>query len=143
MLGPQVAHAGGHVLLPGCQRESRKVGLHDDVGKAALPVTEFEVGQHHLSDVPAEEHVTLGKALLQRVEEVFGGHAFAAVNAFDVGGADLDVLDLALVNQLFDLCYFHTVHHPFSCELCNSVIACSTSAMVFRWSTFSAISESS
>ena len=59
----------------------------------------FRLGSTTSADVPAKEHVTLRKAVLQRVQKVPGGHAFAAIHAFDVGGSDLDVFDLAFFDQ--------------------------------------------
>ena len=104
MLGPQVADGGGDVVFPRLDGKGGEVRFHDDVGKAAFPVAEFEVGQHDFSDVPAKEHVALRKAVLQRVQKVCGGDAFAPVDAFDVGRSDLDVLDFAFFDQACDLC---------------------------------------
>src|SRR5436309_3377172 len=53
MLRPQVAYTGSHVLLPWDDGKRKQVGFHHDVGKATLPVTEFEVGQDDLTNVPA------------------------------------------------------------------------------------------
>src|SRR2546429_6085655 len=96
-----------------CSSDCGQIGFHDDVGKAAFPVTEFEVGQHDFANVPAEEHITLPEALFQRVQEVGGGDPFATIDPFDVGGADLDVLDLALFNQAFDVCKLHSMSSSF------------------------------
>ena len=143
MLGPQLTDTRRHVLFPRHQGEGGQVWFHDDVGKATFPVTKGEVGQHHFADVPAKEHITLAEPLVQRVQEVGGGDAFATIDSFDVGGTDLDVLELALLYQSFDVCDVHHLCLPFSFELCNSEINCSTSLTVFKRRTLSASSESS
>ena len=104
VLAPQVADGTGHVVFPRLDGKRGQVRFHDDVGKAAFPVAEFQVGQDDFSDVPAKEHVALRKPVLQGVQKVFGGHPFAPVHAFDVGRSDLDVLHFAFFDQACDLC---------------------------------------
>ncbi len=69
--------------------------------------------QYHLGDVPAKEHITLPEPLFQRVQEVLGGHTLATIDALDIRSANLDILDLALVNQLFDVCHLHELYSSF------------------------------
>src|SRR6266516_6680717 len=102
-----MAHAGSHMLFPRYYGKRREIVLHHDVGNPTLPVTHFEVGQYHLGNIPAKEHVTLPKPLLQRVQEVFRCYALATVDPLDIGCANLDILDLSLINTLFD---FSDVH---------------------------------
>ena len=104
MLAPQVADGTGDVVFPRLDGKRGEIRFHDDVGKAAFPVAELQVGQDDFSDVPAKEHVALRKAVLQGVQKVPGGNAFASVHAFDVGGSNLDVLDFAFFDQPCDLC---------------------------------------
>src|SRR5947199_4174460 len=95
------------MLFPRYYGKRRAIGLHDNIGKATLPVTKFEVGQDHLGNVPAKEHITLPKPLLQRVQEVFRCYALTTVDPLDIGCANLDILDFSLINELFD---FSDVH---------------------------------
>ena len=63
MFSLQVANAGGYVLFPGYQRKCGEVGLHDNIGKAVFPVAELEIGKDAFSDIPAEKHIALRKAI--------------------------------------------------------------------------------
>jgi hypothetical protein len=113
MLSPHVADTGSHIFFPGHQRKGREVGLHHNIGKALLPVTEFEIGEHSLGNVPAEEHIALWKAIFQPIEEVACGNALAPVNPFNIRGANLDILDLAFFHKAFDRRNIHQVFPSF------------------------------
>jgi len=107
MLGPEVADAGSDMLIPGNHRERREIRVHDDVSKAALPVAELEARQHVLGDVPAKKHVALSKSAVQRIKKVLASNALAAKDAFDVGRADFDKLDLSGLDLTSDLSNVH------------------------------------
>ncbi len=97
------------MLIPGNHRERGEIRVHDDVSKAALPVAELEARQHVLGDVPAKKHVALSKSAVQRIKKVLGSNALAAKDAFHVGRADFDKLDLSGLDLTSDLSNVHRV----------------------------------
>src|SRR6266581_3213586 len=109
MLAPQVTNTGSDVFFPRHKREGGEIGLHDDVREAAFPIAKFEVGQHVLCNVPAEKHIALSKAIFQGVEEVTCRNAFATIDSLYIGGANLDKLDLSLVNIALDSSNVHRI----------------------------------
>src|SRR5713226_2868132 len=86
VLGPQVAYTRGHVFFPWYKLKCGEIGLHHNICKTMLPVTELEIRQHNLGNVPAKEHITLPKPIFQRVQEV------PCIHALEDGFGQCDVL---------------------------------------------------
>ncbi len=99
-LSVEVADDGGAVLLPGDDSQGRQVGPGDDVGEADLPVGVGEGADDFVLDVPAEEDVALGKAVLGGGQEVVGTDPLAPVDAVQVGAADADGPYVMVTQQL-------------------------------------------
>src|SRR5207244_11167619 len=95
---PQGTNTRIDVFFPRDHREGRQVWSHHDIGKTALPVTEFEVGQNVFSNIPTKEDITLGKAIIQRIEEVAARDALPPEDAFHIGCANFDKFDCAVVD---------------------------------------------
>src|ERR1700693_5011120 len=111
MFCPQVTNTGSNILLPRHHGKRGEIGLHDDISKAALPVTHLEVREHVLRDIPAKEHITLRKSVLKRIEEMFCGNALPAKDTLDVRRSNFDVLDFALVNLALVTSNVHVNKH--------------------------------
>src|SRR5580700_7664833 len=75
-----------------------RLSTRRSVGIGGVPAGHADVVIQLIVAVPAQHHVAKPVTLLERREEFFAAHVFAAHDAIDVEHADLDVVESLLAN---------------------------------------------
>ena len=96
----ELAEEHDHVAFEGQRAAGVRQHAHRRVRIGGVPAGVFHVVVELVVRVPAQHHVAEAEALVERGEELVAAHVLAAHDTVVVEDADLDVIELAFLDDL-------------------------------------------